>query len=46
MKNSLEKSKFFPVLAWASIVGFAYVTYTYTLELVATVTQTASIVGS
>lgn len=33
MKNSLEKSKVFPVLAWAAIIGFAFVTLTLTEEL-------------
>lgn len=33
MKYSLEKSKFFPVLAWATVIGFAFVTYTLSQEL-------------
>ncbi len=46
MKNSLEKSKYFPFLAWASIIGFAYVTYTFAQDLEDVATQVAAITSS
>jgi len=33
MKYSLEKMRFFPALAWATVIGFAFVTYTLSQEL-------------
>lgn len=33
MKNSLESSKFFPIIAWTTVVCFAYFTYTLTTRL-------------
>ncbi len=45
MKNSLEKSKLFPFLAWAAILGFAYVTYTFTNDLQTEVEQVAALSG-
>lgn len=33
MKNSLESSKFFPVVAWSTVICFAFFTYTLTTRL-------------
>lgn len=33
MKNSLESSKFFPVIAWITVIGFAFFTYSLTMRL-------------
>jgi|GEM_PF-975295 len=33
MKNTLESSKAFPVVAWTLIIGFALFTWTLTLHL-------------
>ncbi len=28
MKHALEEQKFFPIIAWATVIGFAVFTYT------------------
>ena len=33
MKNTLESSKFFPIIAWVLIIGFAVFTYFLTVNL-------------
>ncbi len=33
MNNSLESSKIFPYIAWATVIGFALFTYTLTMHL-------------
>lgn len=33
MHNTLESSKLFPFIAWSTVIGFAFFTYTLTLHL-------------
>jgi hypothetical protein len=33
MHNSLESSRFFPYIAWATVIGFAIFTYTLTVRV-------------
>lgn len=33
MNNTLESSKLFPFIAWSTVIGFAFFTYTLTTHL-------------
>lgn len=33
MKNTLERHRFFPYIAWATVLSFAYFTYTLAINL-------------
>ncbi len=33
MNNTLESSKFFPLVAWAVVIGFAFFTFTLVMRL-------------
>ncbi len=33
MNNTLESSRFFPVIAWTLVIGFAFFTYSLTTRL-------------
>lgn len=41
MNFTLEKHKFFPVIAWSLVIGFVFFTYSLTLRL----SDTADILG-
>ncbi len=33
MHNTIESSRFFPYIAWATIIGFAFFTYSLTIRM-------------
>ena len=33
MHNTIESSKYFPYIAWATVIGFAFFTYTLTIRM-------------
>lgn len=33
MNNTIESSKYFPYVAWATVIGFAFFTYTLTIRM-------------
>lgn len=35
-RHTLERHRYFPIIAWALVIGFAYFVFTLTIELRAT----------